>query len=511
MTAGAQTATNVSTAIANNTMGQVNQYGPGQSLVYTQRGTKKVTDPNTGETYDVPQYDATTRLTGKEWDAYDRGQDAKVNLADTAAQQSEFLQNYLKKPPTNEYLQNRMYIPEASKFVNQDGNANLDRRAASGGAVTSQGGQRGNLATNTGAQSNVIERGANGGNVQGQLAGAGNIQQNIESGGNITRSYGTDFSEDRQRVEDALMQRMQGGQDRDRAQLETRLANQGIGYGTAAYSAAMDDYNRSVNDSRLGAILAGGQEQSRITGLEAQRAGFQNSAQSQAYGQNANNAQFTNAAQAQRFGQNLASGDFANQAQQQRYGQDASNIQMQNAAQAQDFGQDISRAQFQNQAAGQNFSESLQNSQFANQAQQQRFGQDATNLQMQNAVRQASLDNTNSARGANNAIAGTLFGQNVQRAGMADDRRVAQMQEQFAYRNQPINEITALMSGSQVQAPNFSQYQPQGMPTVDYAGLVNQNYAQQQGNYQQQMAQRNGLVGGLFGLGAAGITGGLFG
>jgi len=36
---------------------------------------------------------------------------------------------------------------------------------------------------------------------------------------------------------------------------------------------------------------------------------------------------------------------------------------------------------------------------------------------------------------------------------------------------------------------------------VDYAGLVNQNYAQQQANYQQKMESWNSMVGGLMGLG----------
>jgi len=79
-----------------------------------------------------------------------------------------------------------------------------------------------------------------------------------------------------------------------------------------------------------------------------------------------------------------------------------------------------------------------------------------------------------------------------------------------ALRNQPINEITALLSGSQVSNPNVSMAQPQGMATTDVAGLINQNYNQRLGAWQQASANRNSLLGGLFGLGAAGITGGLF-
>lgn len=76
--------------------------------------------------------------------------------------------------------------------------------------------------------------------------------------------------------------------------------------------------------------------------------------------------------------------------------------------------------------------------------------------------------------------------------------------------NMPINQITALLSGSQVSNPNVSSYTPQGAATTDVAGLINQNYNQRYANYQQQMANSQGLLGGLFGLGSAAITGGLF-
>ena len=77
--------------------------------------------------------------------------------------------------------------------------------------------------------------------------------------------------------------------------------------------------------------------------------------------------------------------------------------------------------------------------------------------------------------------------------------------------NMPINQITALLSGSQVSNPNVSMAHPQGAATTDVAGLINQNYNQRYQNYQSEVGQRNSLLGGLFGLGSAGITGGVFG
>lgn len=70
--------------------------------------------------------------------------------------------------------------------------------------------------------------------------------------------------------------------------------------------------------------------------------------------------------------------------------------------------------------------------------------------------------------------------------------------EALAQRNQPINEITALLSGSQVSNPaQMSGPTPQtSVGGVDYAGLVQNKYNADMQNYQAGM-------GGLFGLGSA--------
>jgi hypothetical protein len=56
-----------------------------------------------------------------------------------------------------------------------------------------------------------------------------------------------------------LISRNQPQMDRDLASLNQRLANQGISVGSPAYQAAMDQYQRSVNDFRLGAETQGQQ------------------------------------------------------------------------------------------------------------------------------------------------------------------------------------------------------------------------------------------------------------
>lgn len=78
------------------------------------------------------------------------------------------------------------------------------------------------------------------------------------------------------------------------------------------------------------------------------------------------------------------------------------------------------------------------------------------------------------------------------------------VQDITAERNQPINEITALLSGSQVSQPNFTNTPNQQIPTTDTAGIINTNYQQR---LAQAQANNQGVLGGLFGLGGSLLQG----
>lgn len=164
----------------------------------------------------------------------------------------------------------------------------------------------------------------------------------------------TDFSADRQKVEDALMARMNPYLTKAREDAERGLSNRGVKLGSAAYDTGMDAVGRSENDARMAAILNAGQEQSRLAALQSQ-------ARSQGLG------------------------------------------------------------------------------------------------------------------------------------------------ERFAMRNQPINEITALMTGGQVTQPSFGGINSPSMPTTDYAGLFNNSYNQQMNQYNQRSQQQQSNMGALAGLGSAAL------
>lgn len=106
----------------------------------------------------------------------------------------------------------------------------------------------------------------------------------------------------------------------------------------------------------------------------------------------------------------------------------------------------------------------------------------------------------------------TQFGQNKNDAynSLYLSGRSQGAQEALTERNQPINEVSALLSGSQVSQPNFSSTPTANVAGVDYTGAVNNNFNQQNQQYMTQMGQQNAQMGGMFGLagtlGSAGIT-----
>lgn len=73
-----------------------------------------------------------------------------------------------------------------------------------------------------------------------------------------------DFSADRSRIESDLFTRINPQLERQKAALETNLINQGFQRGTQAFTDAMDEQNRAINDQRLAITEQGGNEQSRM-------------------------------------------------------------------------------------------------------------------------------------------------------------------------------------------------------------------------------------------------------
>ncbi|OCO98929.1 MULTISPECIES: tail fiber domain-containing protein [unclassified Ensifer] len=415
-TAAAQTATNIGTAIANGTLGNINQVTPDGSLTYSQTGTTKWKDPLSGAFYDIPSWTATQTLSPAQQAIKDQTDAAEKNLATLANNQSTRLNDLLGRP---------IDLSGAPAAGNPNA-INLPQYQQYGPGPALQTALPGT------------------GNVQGTVANAGTIQTTLGNAGDVKRNYETNF--DTKRYEDALMARMNPQLERDRAALETQLANQGLQPGSEAYNRAIDQANRQTNDARFGAILNAGQEQSRQVGLAQQAATFENAAQQQAHGQM------------------LQNGQFANQAQNQQYTQNANTMQLANAAQQQTFNQALAVAGFSNDAL------------------------------------QQMHQNSQSTTAANNALKDQSF--NAQQAQLAAQNaaRAQYLNEMYAQRNQPINEISSLLSGAQVNNPNFVPTQGQRIEPVNYAGLVQGNYQGQLDAYRTRQNAVSGALGNLLGM-----------
>ena len=84
-------------------------------------------------------------------------------------------------------------------------------------------------------------------------------------------------------------------------------------------------------------------------------------------------------------------------------------------------------------------------------------------------------------------------------------------QEALTERNQPINEIIALLRGSAVSQPNFTNTPTPGVAPTDVIGAQQQALNQQNVGFQAEQAQNQALMNGLFGLGRSAITAGMGG
>jgi len=75
--------------------------------------------------------------------------------------------------------------------------------------------------------------------------------------------------------------------------------------------------------------------------------------------------------------------------------------------------------------------------------------------------------------------------------------------EALTRRNQPLNELSAILSGGSVATPQFAPAGAASVAPVDYTSLVNNKYQTQA---QAAQANQQNWMNGLFGLGQAGLT-----
>jgi hypothetical protein len=535
-TAAAQGAANREAAEASAIIGNVNERNPYGSVTYNKLGQEMITGTD-GKQVPVSRYERVTALSPEQQKLYDLGTQTQTNLGQLGVSQSQKLQGLLGTSLDTKGLPDWQAYGKAPQQQTSFGGYGQAQTGfgANGPIQSTYGGQgkmtnsvdlantyggNGPVQTSIGSGGTIASTYGGNNPMQMGVAGGGNIQTAIGSGGAMRQDAGPT---DRKAIEQAMLARYRTQAGTDRAKEEAQLAARGLSPGSQQYSTVQDANNRQDVDAYNQAYLASGDEsraaQDAYNQVQSQRFAqgqaqgqfantaqlqqfnqnvqqgqFANSAQQQAYQQAAERAAFGNQAQNQRFTQGQAQGSFANLAQQQQYDQarqraDFGNQALlsegnfQNAAQLQGYNQAQGRADFANEAQQQDYAQRFGAGTFANAAQQQNYQQALAQANFGNAANQQNYINDKARTDAENA------------------RRGQMMTERQTLRNAPINEITALMSGSQVSVPQFQAYNSPSVASVPIGQYIQDNYNAQSQNYQNNMS-------GLFGLAGAGL--GLF-
>ncbi len=349
------------------------------------------------------------------------------------------------------------------------------------------------------------------------------LQQGVDTRGLTALPTGAGMT-----AQEAILSRLTPTLTREQAALEQQLANQGLVRGGEAYNTAMQQQMQRANDLITQAALQGisvdaamrqqgfseRQIQTELAnqarmgqfGMGVQQAQLGNQAVAQNQAQALAVQQAQNQAQAQDLQQRLAMGQFGREGQQLAFQMGQAATQAQNQAIAQNFAQSQAAQQAQNQALAQNQAAALQQFQAQMARQQQGFGQQMDMAGLYNAALAQQQQTALQQAQAQAALQNQAFGQSQTAAQFANQVRQQQLTEQMALRAQPLNEIAALMGGSQIQMPQFQGYSGAQVAAAPIFGASQAagNFAQQ--NYANQVAQYNAQVGGLYDL--AGTIGG---
>lgn len=117
------------------------------------------------------------------------------------------------------------------------------------------------------------------------------------------------------------------------------------------------------------------------------------------------------------------------------------------------------------------------------------------------AQNQAYQSAQNAAVAAGQQEQNTLFGQAAQQAQLQNQANQQGLTNLFALQNQPLNSYDALMSGAQVQQPNFVNVPNPSVAPTDVAGITQNAFNDQMAAYNASMAANP--LNALFSLGGS--------
>lgn len=450
------------TAIANNAMNRLNQVGPNGNITYTLREGADPTNPQVGD------YTQTTTLSDAQQGLLDGSNRIQQSLLNTGQAGLDRVTSTMSTPldltgtqplvggaaPATHTQQigaaEYESGPDAAAYQDAPGHASLQNAPAhadlQGGPTTSsfqdapgmasyQGGPatssfQSGAAPATGYVNGVGASGYAGPTATSNFAataGPGALT-NLQAGqsasslnpnqGAVDTTFGAvrgisgvnDAS--RQRVEQALMSRLQPQMDREERQLRTRLLNSGIEVGSDAYNNEFNRLSQAHNDLLMQSVIAGGAEESRQAQLDA-------NLQQQSYNQAQGRGTFAQTGQTANNASNLAAANFGRDSMAQDFAQSQAVNNSANNNVKDAFS--MNRAATQDSNANQQalFAQNQANAGLTNTAAEARLRAGLASAEMTNANANSNFAQRQAAVETNNANAANLFNQqntNVDRA-----------------------------------------------------------------------------------------------
>jgi len=170
------------------------------------------------------------------------------------------------------------------------------------------------------------------------------------------------------------------------------------------------------------------------------------------------------------------------------------------------FGQALQGGQFANQAMlGQNQAQ-LGNVALSNQAAQQNYANQLAGLGFNNQAGQQGFANQLAAQQQQNQALQQMFANQQAGAGLSNQAQQQAYNQALTQYNMPLNTLSALRTGAQVQNPSFVNSAQQATTQgADILGATQMGYNAQMGDFNQQQAAQANFNQGLMGLGGAGI------
>jgi hypothetical protein len=165
----------------------------------------------------------------------------------------------------------------------------------------------------------------------------------------------------------------------------------------------------------------------------------------------------------------------------------------------------------QAQLAGQNvqqnmFGQALQGGQFANQAMLGQNQAQLGNVALSNQALQQNYANQLAAQQQNNQALQQMFANQQAGAGLSNQAQQQAYNQALTQYNMPLNTLSALRTGAQVQNPSFVNSAQQATTSgADILGAAQMGYNAQMGDFNARQAAQQNFNQGLMGLGGAGI------